>query len=246
MLRMTLKASLINLLFPNRCPGCNAFLTAGERLCPACETHILLPHDDYCHTCGKLTCLCRSRTFAYDQAIVCARYTDEPDDPAVRAIWALKNSRNTNFAAFAAQIIAERLQYSYDYGTYDFVTAVPMHRTKQRVRGYNQAALIGKALAGRLSLPYREDLLCKSRSKIAQHQLSAAERARNVSTFHANDIPLDGMRILLCDDVLTTGATLDRCAALLKANGASHVTAAVAATTSRRHPGETPPHFSTT
>ena len=120
----TLKASLINVILPNRCPGCDGFLHAGELLCPACEEAVLLPHDDYCHRCGKERCMCKQKTFAYDSAVVCARYSDEAEDPAVRAVWALKNSRNTNFAEFAAQIFAERLQHSLTYGTFDCVTAV--------------------------------------------------------------------------------------------------------------------------
>lgn len=237
----TLKASLINLLLPNRCPGCDTFLCAGELLCASCEETVLLPHDDYCHTCGKMQCRCKRQPPSYDQAVVCAQYADDPDAPAVRAIWALKNSQNTNFARFTAKILAERLRFSLDYGTYDCVTAVPMHRTKQRMRGYNQSALIGRALAQELGIPFREDLLYKDRSVQAQHTLHAEERARNVSSFHAHDVFLDGMRILLCDDVLTTGATMERCARLLKSCGASHVTAAAAATTDNPQQGDGSP-----
>ena len=238
MTRKTLRAALLNLLLPNRCPGCDTFLHPGELLCQTCEEKILLPHDDYCHTCGKLRCLCKVHPPDYDMAVICARYTGDPDDPADRAVWALKNSLNTNFARFAGQMIAERIRYSLDYGTYDCVTAVPIHRDKLRVRGYNQAALIGRAIADELAVPYRDDLLYKMRSNVAQHNLNAAERAVNVSTFGAYDTALHGMRIILCDDVLTTGATMNRCAALLKSCGASFVTAAAAATTDRKRPDE--------
>ena len=236
----TLRRSLIDLLLPNRCPGCDAFLHSGELLCPACEERILLTHDDYCHVCGMLRCRCKSHPPDYDMAVVCARYSGEPDDPAVRAIWELKNSRNTNFAEFAGNILAERIRHSLDYGHYDCVTSVPMHRFKRRLRGYNQAELIGRALAESLSVPYRNDLLYKQRSDKAQHNLNAAERAVNVSAFGANDVSLSGMRILLCDDVLTTGATMNRCAALLRSRGAAFVTAAAAAVTDRKQPGELP------
>ena len=239
MILTTLKASLTNFILPNRCPGCGAFLTPREMLCPGCEEKILLRHDDYCHVCGKIRCQCKTHRFGYDSVVLCARYSDDPDDPAVRAVWALKNSRNTNLAEFSAEIIARRLRHSLTYGTFDCVTAVPMHRSKQRLRGYNQAALIGKALAARLELPYREDMLFKTRTRQAQHNLSAAERTLNVSSFGAKDCDLTGMRILLCDDVLTTGATMSRCAELLHACGASYVTAAVIATTFRL-PAEIP------
>ena len=229
-----LRASLINFLLPNRCPGCDTFPTAGERLCPACEESALLLHDDYCHFCGKVFCICKRTTRHYDRVVVCSRYTDEPDDAAVRAVWALKNSYNTNFAYFAAGIIAERLKNSADYGSCDLITAVPIHRSKRRIRGYNQAEVIARALSRELGLPCRDDLLWKESSQTAQHSLSAVEREKNVSSFHSSHADLTGKRILLVDDVLTTGATLDRCAALLKMDGAAFVCAAAAATTNRR------------
>ncbi len=231
MILTTLQASLIDLLLPNRCPGCDAFLAAGELLCTACEDAIRLPAETFCPVCGMPSCRCRQSLPVYDQALVCTRYLHDREAPAVRAIWALKNSRNTNFARYSAKILAERIRQDEDSGTYDCVTAVPMHRAKQRMRGYNQAALIAKALAQELNIPYRGKLLYKTRSQHAQHTLRASERAENTTSFHAYDVPLDGMRILLCDDVLTTGATMNRCASLLKANGAAHVTAAAAAVT---------------
>lgn len=241
MILKTLQASLLNLLLPNRCPGCDAFLHSDELLCPACEEKILLPHDDYCHVCGMLRCKCGTHPPDYDMAVICARYTGEPDDPAVRAIWELKNSLNTNFAAFAGNMIAQRIRHCPDYGVFDCVTAVPMHRAKLRKRGYNQAELIGRRIAAELTVPYRNDLLRKERSDMAQHSLNASARAANVASFAARDVSLDGMRILLCDDVLTTGATMNRCALLLRSCGASFVTAAAAAATDRKRPGETEP-----
>ncbi len=228
-----LRASLINFLLPNRCSGCGAILTPCECLCPACEEAVLLPHDDYCHVCGKVFCTCKRLTRHYDHVVLCSRYTGNQTDPAVRAMWELKNSHNTNFARFAAKIIAERLKNSVEYGSFDLITAVPMHHGKQRLRGYNQAELIARFLSAELDLPYRNDLLHKTRTKTAQHNLSAAERAKNVMSFHSNHEDLSGLRILLCDDVLTTGATLDRCADLLKKDGASYICAAAAATTNR-------------
>ena len=108
---------------------------------------------------------------------------------------------------------------------------VPVHPSRLRQRGYNQAALIGKEIARLMDLPYREDVLCKGRSKVEQHRLSAEERARNVDSFFIRECSLDGMHILLCDDVLTTGNTMHRCAALLKERGAAAVIAAAAAST---------------
>ena len=225
---MNLKKYLLNFLFPNRCPVCNAVLSADELLCEPCAEKVLLDFECFCHVCGKVRCICNERTLSYDKAVVCSAYADE----TIPAIIHMKESRNTNFAVFSGQIMAERLKNSLLYRSdYDCVMPVPMHPSKQRKRGYNQAGLIAKAMAEVLDVPYREDVLYKNASRYAQHQLNAEQRLLNVFSFGIHDISVSGLHILLCDDVLTTGSTLSRCAELLKAKGAESVTVASASTT---------------
>lgn len=219
--------SLLNFLYPNRCPVCDSFLDAHTLVCEDCGNTILLGQDDYCHRCGKIACRCKYMDYAFDRAVVCCRY----DESTIPAVLALKKSRNTNFAYFTAQIIAERLRNNPLYGDLDYVTAVPMHPSKERQRGYNQAALIGEEIARLLAIPYYDDILYKAYASPAQHTLGREARRKNVDAFRIRSERLDGLRILLCDDVLTTGSTLHRCAALLKENGAKTVIAAAAATT---------------
>ena len=177
--------------------------------------------------------MCQYQKRFYDKAVVACHY----DSATAPAVLALKKSRNTNFAYFSARILAERLRHGtyYESEKTDYVIPVPMHVSKQKQRGYNQAGLIAKELAELLHLPYREDILYKNKSGKEQHTLkSAAERAKNVESFGIYDISLEGRRILLCDDVLTTGSTMNRCAELLKSKGASVVTAAAASSTAPR------------
>ena len=225
---MGLKTSLLNLLYPNRCPGCDAFLPAQALLCPECEADIQL--SQYCRRCGKVDCRCASgRSLAYDHAVVCSAYRGA----AARAVICLKKSDNTNFALYAASVLAQRLREG-NYPPPDLVVPVPMHPDKQRLRGYNQAALIGQALSRLLGLPMREDVLCKAADTVEQHALSARERLEGDGGFGCRSVRLDGQCILLCDDVLTTGSTMHRCAALLRSCGAQTVIAAAACTTLRK------------
>lgn len=220
-----LKKSVLNFFYPNRCPACRKFLSSGETICENCAESMFLEQDSYCHQCGKISCYCNYHKLYYDKAVIACQY----DNATIPAVLSLKLSQNTNFAYFSAGILAERLQ-SEEYGKIDIIVPVPMHASKIRKRGYNQASLIAKEIAEIMNLPCREDILYKTES-VAQHQLNAEQRAKNVDSFHVQDISVKNMRVLLCDDVLTTGNTVNRCAKLLKQIGASAVIVASASTT---------------
>ena len=108
--------------------------------------------------------------------------------------------------------MAEKVRpYVRRYGI-DAVTCVPLHRRKQRQRGYNQAAVLAKVVADELGLPFCEDMLVRRKYTTPQKKLDNLERANNIKT-----------SILLVDDIYTTGVTIDVCAGLLKKAGARHV-----------------------
>ncbi len=227
--------SLLNFFYPNRCPVCGAFLDAFSLTCESCGDAMILGQDDYCHRCGKVACMCKNTNTAYDWTVVSCRYAEE----TIPAIVEMKQSRNTNFADFSARLLAERLRDNPFYGKIDCIVPVPMHKSKKRLRGYNQAALIGQEIGRMLDVPCWEDILYKAFASRDQHTLGRDERKLNVDAFRIHDVRLDGQHILLCDDVLTTGSTLSRCAALLKENGAKTVIAAAAATTIPKKQEET-------
>jgi len=104
----------------------------------------------------------------------------------------------------------------------DVVSPVPMRRDRYIQRGYNQAALLAKEIAGGLHLPYLE-LLSKTKSTPPQHALNKGSRQSNLlGAFRAN-ADLSNLRVLLVDDILTTGSTVRECAATLKQAGAKEV-----------------------
>jgi ComF family protein len=99
---------------------------------------------------------------------------------------------------------------------------VPLSRTRERERGYNQSMELARALAAHWRLPVRTDLLARTRSTSSQTRLTPGERHRNVSgAFRAlaDRTSLRGLHLVLVDDVVTTGATLNACAAALHAGG---------------------------
>jgi ComF family protein len=107
----------------------------------------------------------------------------------------------------------------------DVIVPVPLHRTRQRERGYNQVDLFGRPLAKLLGLPYRPVLLKRKRPRPEKHLLHFDERWEAVrGAFVIRDGgQVDNLRILLLDDVMTSGATLDACSRALKGAGAGRV-----------------------
>jgi len=139
----------------------------------------------------------------------------------------LKYQRFLAIAGYFADSLAPLLPK----GKYDMVTAVPLHAVRYRERGYNQSALIAHRLAGHLGISYSGDVLKRVRNTPSQTKLSREERKINVGgAFKVNNEDIHGKSIIIIDDVLTTGSTLNACAAELKAHGAPAVCVAAMAT----------------
>jgi ComF family protein len=119
------------------------------------------------------------------------------------------------------------------------VVPVPLHPLRQRERGYNQAELIARPLARRLKLPLRPVLLMRTKPRPEKLKLTRKERWQTVRGAYAmrSAAKIDKLRVLLVDDVFTTGATLDACARVLRDAGASRV---AALTVARVAPGWMP------
>jgi ComF family protein len=131
-----------------------------------------------------------------------------------------------------AKLIADKLDKLTNIEEYDMVISVPLHKHKEFIRGYNQAHLISKALSKLIKLPECSNVMKRERYTESQSLLDRQKRNQNVKGAFSVRLPqkAEGKTILLVDDILTTGSTLEECSRVLKQAGAVKVFAVVVAT----------------
>src|SRR6267378_1337877 len=176
---------------------------------------------------------CQDRTDAFDRARSFAVY----QNAVVRAILLLKFEQIEPLGAWFEKRLAEMVGAEGDRLEAEVVVPVPLHRERERERGYNQAALLSKPLAKRLRLPHKAVLLMRTRARARPEKqiLTLEESWESVRGAFATrpGSQVDNLRVLLLDDVLTTGATLDACARALLEAGAKSVVGLTAARAAR-------------
>ena len=168
----------------------------------------------------RLLChLCRRGVYAFEVARSFTAY----DEHATRAIVLLKHHAIAPLGAWFAARVAEMVRR--EGITADVVVPVPLHRARHRERGHNQAELIARPLAKMLGLPMSAALLVRTKPRPAAHRLTRKERWTSVRGAYGTreGARVDKQRVLLVDDVFTTGATLDACSRALLDAGASGV-----------------------
>jgi ComF family protein len=228
--------ALVSVIFPAGCRICDRLLTGASRvpICGECLSSFVQVPSRICEVCGRpleglahakagpLLCVaCQEKTYGFDRARSFALY----EGPLIHAILLLKFEQINPLGAWFAARLAELVSSGGEPLVADVVVPVPLHRQRERERGYNQAALIAKPLAKRLRLPHKAVLLMRTRARPDKRILSLEERWESVRGAFATrpGSQVDNQRVLLVDDVLTTGATLDACARVLREAGAKSV-----------------------
>ena len=229
-------SGLVSVFFPAGCRICDEFLPDARRvpICDTCFSSFQRIPPPLCEVCGcslpgltpqgrqlALCPVCRDKTYAFDRARSFAVY----EGLLVKAILLLKFEQIAPLGKWFAERLAQVTLGESEAMATDLVVPVPLHRDRERERGYNQAALISRPLAKRLHLPHKTVLLMRTRARPDKRILSLEERWESVRGAFATrpGSQIDNQRVLLVDDVLTTGATLDACARALREAGAKSV-----------------------
>lgn len=209
---------LADLVFPQRCVGCSR--RAADVLCRACFEELPRIEQPVCKRCGMPTAFetlvcdeCMGVDFAFTRARAALRY----EGVGKEIVHVLKYRGYTRvveklMAPLMMEVVEDR---------YDLVVPVPLHRSRRRGRGFNQAELMARAVATRMRAAFSDKLEAVRRTR-DQVKLSATERRQNVAGAFKVSGPVRG-KVLLVDDVFTTGATLSAGADVLLRAGAGEV-----------------------
>ena len=214
---------LLDVLFPPKCAGCGSW---GERYCPACFGKTRLITRPFWQICGE--------PLPHSQEIICARCRGQQvafaairswavfSEPLQSAIHKLKYRQDRGLGMVLAQPLIE-LQRRYHWKI-DLIIPVPLDKVRRKERGYNQAALLARPISWQNGVPYTDHALFRDKITKQQVGLSASERRENMSgAFRADEKWVAGKKILVIDDVITTGSTINACAAALINAGADQV-----------------------
>ncbi|MDD2732332.1 MAG: ComF family protein [Desulfuromonadaceae bacterium] len=234
--------ALLDVILPPICHICHSFIPNADTLhiCQTCHDHLPLVSSPLCSRCGipfigagddHRCSACSIQPPHFDAARAHFLY----EGPIRDLIHAFKYNRHTYLRFPLALLALEGVSGVPTDHNLNLIVPVPLHRSRLRQRGFNQAVLLGNILSHRLALPMVPDALARTRATEPQIELSAAERRVNVKGAFSVKKPerVEGKRILLLDDVMTTGSTMDECAKELKKAGADVVIAITIARTAR-------------
>ncbi len=221
-------------LFPSRCCICDRILPYQQRICPECRK-LRIRYGGVgaqCDICGlpRAKCICSPARF-YQKAVFPFFYTDN----VRKSLQKLKFRARTDKAEPFAQEMAAALHERGVTDETDLLTFIPMSEARQKARGYNQAELLCGAVSAKTGIPYKA-LLETAFDTQTQHGLrSSARRRGNIlgmyEPIRSSADEISGKRILIVDDILTSGATLNEAAKTLLIFGAESVSVCAAAAT---------------
>ena len=219
------KSSVLSLLYPPRCPICCEILNPREGLVhAACEKKLVYVKAPVCLRCGKPV-YSSVQEFCLD----CSKGRSDINGGA--AVWVYTREMSESIAMYKyygkREFLAFYVQKAVQlYGNWicerrpDCITAVPLNRKKLRMRGFNQALLLAQGLGKALNIPVDGELLVRSRYTAPQKELNPAQRMKNLQKAMGPGKNIHKYkRVLLVDDIYTTGSTMKICSEILKAHG---------------------------
>jgi competence protein ComFC len=211
----------VDWVFPPACIGCGKI---GKNLCPDCEAKIPYLVHDLCPKCGypkkhQKTCECCGKLTPQFTAL---RSVAEYSGAIQNAIVRLKFHNDLGIGYVFAAKLADLIKKNN--WQVDLITPVPSSRERLKSRGYNQAGVLARSVALQLGIKYDDKIIIKKRDTSTQVERNAQARRQNMTdVFQASGKSLHSKSVLIVDDVITTGATINDCARAIQFAGAKEV-----------------------
>lgn len=220
---------MVDILYPPKCFSCNVKVSFHGVLCESCWGKVEFIEKPCCLKCsiplpasylGGFCERCNRTKYSFDRNISVVRY----EGMMKEIVHDFKFNDKTHLAKVMSRYMLMALG-NFCHEKFDIVLPVPMHKTKLRKRRYNQAVLLAVNISKSLKIKIKTNVLRKTKETISQINYSRLERFQNLEqAFYIDNIKnIKNKSVLIVDDVMTTGATIDACAKALKSAGAAKV-----------------------
>lgn len=217
------------ILFPRRCPVCNKTQRFNrEKICPDCKLKLVYITEPRCKKCGKQImkmeqeyCYdCKNKKHVFKSGVAGFSHIGE----IKKSIYKIKYDNKREFIDFYTEELMRRYGREICGWKCDALIPVPLHRSRKIKRGYNQAEIIAKKISKLSGIPVYTNVLKRVKKTRPQKELNDIERKKNVENAFKIDKNIVKLRkVILVDDIYTTGSTIDACAKQLVMNGVQEV-----------------------
>ncbi len=239
-------ANILNFILPRNCINCKSIIGkdySGLNLCSNCYSKIKKIAPPYCNICGtpfhlkteyhRICSDCQKNKPKYYSLYAALEYNNEI---TMTLIHAFKYGKKYFLAQDLAFFMLEAARINYpglNLKEIDFILPVPLHTRKKRERGFNQSELLAEYISEYTNIPYKTDILFRKKDTISQSNLDKNIRKKNIKNAFALNKPqlIKNKKILLIDDVSTTGATVNECSKILLKEGSEKIQVLVFAKT---------------
>ena len=229
----TMVSGVVDMLFPRHCSTCHAVLTGGEGdpFCSDCLSTVRFTTPPLCPSCGVPFAPMQGADHLCEECVLSrppfsvARSLGAYEGTLLDAIHLFKYHGKISVGEALGRMMAQAPYHSLTIGDYSVVIPVPLHPKKLRERGFNQSLVLARQVSKQISIPLDFFALRRTVHTEAQVKLSGHKRRKNVrGAFEVKDPNrIEGQRILLVDDVYTTGSTVRECSKILMKSGAQEV-----------------------
>ena len=219
----------LSYLYPQRCPVCHNIVVGAEnKICPGCIKELPIIKGARCKKCSKPLideeveyCFdCQHKKHYFDEGYAVLLY----DAKMQKSMAYFKFHGRREYGEFYAELLIKAAKKVVNRWQIEVLLPVPIHKGRISTRGYNQAEVIGRVLSQGLTIPIRTDLIKRVKNTKAQKELNIDERKQNVrNAFALNSEVANYQKVLIIDDIYTTGSTVDEIAKELLKSGVQQV-----------------------